>query len=65
MDKYLIPQAIQNAGLNNLQNQFEFSSSIRDFIIQNYAREAGVRSLKNFVNRIMEKIAYKLVDAQD
>jgi ATP-dependent Lon protease len=33
MDSYLIPEAINKAGLQNLQNQFDFSNEIRDFII--------------------------------
>jgi Lon-like ATP-dependent protease len=31
----------------------------------NYAREPGVRSLKKFINRIMEKVAYKLVASEN
>jgi ATP-dependent Lon protease len=42
-------------------DQFNIPDSIRDFIISNYAREAGVRGLKKFTNRIMEKIAFKIV----
>jgi ATP-dependent Lon protease len=38
---------------------------MRDFIISQYAREPGVRSLKKFINRIMEKIAYKLVSSEN
>jgi ATP-dependent Lon protease len=37
--------------------------SVRDYIIVNYAREAGVRSLKKYTNRIMEKIAFKFVES--
>jgi len=42
-------------------DQFAIPDPIRDFIISNYAREPGVRGLKRFTNRIMEKIAFKLV----
>lgn len=65
MDKYLLPNAIMNAGLSPHVNQFKISSAIRDYIINNYAREAGVRSLKKFTNRIMEKIAYEIVERED
>jgi ATP-dependent Lon protease len=34
---------------------------MRDFIIENYAREAGVRSLKRHILRICEKIAFEFV----
>jgi len=40
-------------------------SSAKDFLIQNYAREAGVRGLKKFTKRIMEKIAFRLVSSED
>lgn len=65
LDKYLIPEAIKKAGLSDLQAHFEIPDSVRDHIIVNYAREAGVRSLKQLTNRIMEKIAFKLVDSED
>ena len=37
------------------------STDVRNYIIRNYAREAGVRSLKNYINRICEKIAFQVV----
>lgn len=35
---------------------------MKDYVIQNYAREPGVRSLKKLINKITEKIAYEIVD---
>ena len=32
-------------------------------MIESYAREAGVRSLKKHINRICEKIAFKVVES--
>jgi len=65
LDNYLLPEAIQKAGLASRVDQFELLDDTRNFIISNYAREAGVRSLKKFTNRICEKIAFKLVDAEN
>lgn len=62
LDSYLMPEAIHKAGLSSYTDQFEIPPTVRDFIIQNYAREAGVRSLKRFINRICEKVAFKLVE---
>ena len=58
LDNYLYPEAIKHAGLASHEDQVTISPSMRDFIIENYAREAGVRSLKRHVNRICEKIAF-------
>ena len=33
--------------------------------MHNYAREPGVRSIKKFVNRIMEKIAFKITESDN
>lgn len=46
-------------------HQFEIKEEVKDFIIENYAREAGVRSLKKFTNKICEKIAFKIVETEN
>ena len=43
---------------NNDNINFEITNEVKDYIIKNYAREPGVRSLKKFVNKIAEKIAF-------
>ena len=63
MNNYLLPEAIKDAGLSDRKHQFEFTQEAADFVINNYAREPGVRSLKNFTKRIYEKIAFKIVDS--
>ena len=62
LDNYLYPEAIKKAGLAFNDSNIKISSDVRNYIIENYAREAGVRSLKNFMNRICEKIAFKVVE---
>lgn len=59
-DKYLLPEAIKNAGIEN--HNYKITEEVKDFIIQNYCREPGVRSLKKIINKIAEKIAYQIVD---
>ena len=65
LDQYLYPEAIKKAGLASYMSNIRISSEVRNHIIESYAREAGVRSLKNFINRICEKIAFKVVDDGD
>ena len=62
LSNYLYPDAIKKAGLSSHIAKINLSAGLRDFLIENYAREAGVRSLKKFINRICEKIAFKVVE---
>lgn len=55
---FLYPDAIKKAGLSSHIANINLADGFRDFLIENYAREAGVRSLKKFINRICEKIAF-------
>ena len=63
LDSYLYPDAIMKAGLSSKIANIEFPAKLRDFVIESYAREAGVRSLKKHINRICEKIAFKVVES--
>ena len=63
LDNYLYPEAIKAAGLAQHMTNIRISSEVRNFIIENYAREAGVRSLKKFINRICEKVAFNIVSS--
>jgi ATP-dependent Lon protease len=65
LDKYLLPQAIKNSGILNSDISFNITNEVKDFIIQNYCREPGVRSLKKYFNKIAEKLAYEMVDNPD
>lgn len=62
LDRYLLPAAIKKAGLLNTDVSYQITEQVKDFIIQNYCREPGVRSLKKFINKIAEKIAFEIVD---
>ena len=63
LDSYLYPDAIVKAGLSSKIAKIEFPAKLRDFVIESYAREPGVRSLKKHINRICEKIAFKVVES--
>ncbi len=65
LDGYLMPQAIKNAGLDHGDYKFQITEEVKNHIIQNYSREPGMRSLKKFMNRICEKIAFELVENEN
>mmetsp|Transcript_22818 Transcript_22818/g.17268 ORF Transcript_22818/g.17268 Transcript_22818/m.17268 type:complete len:269 (+) Transcript_22818:1392-2198(+) len=45
-------------------HNFQITDKVKDHLIINYAREPGVRSLKKFINKITEKIAFKIVEQE-
>lgn len=55
--KYLIPRNRKSMGLSSKDIQFA-KEGIAE-IINGYAREAGVRSLENFIKKILRKVALK------
>jgi ATP-dependent Lon protease len=65
LNNYLMPQAIKKAGLNPTEHLFSIPDGTREYIIENYCREPGVRSLKNYINQICEKIAFKIVQGEN
>ena len=65
LNKYLMPIAVKNSGILNSEVSFRITEEVKDYIIQNYCREAGVRSLKKYINKIAEKIAYQMVENTD
>ncbi len=58
---YLIPKAISNKGLQE-GYKVEIPARTLEYLIERYAREAGVRSLEKRVNRICEKVCRKIVE---
>lgn len=61
--KYLIPRHRKEMGLK--ASQVEFTTQGLATIVNGYAREAGVRSLENYIKRILRKVALKIVKAQE
>ncbi len=58
-EDYLIPRNRKNMGLKSSQVVFT-KTAIKD-VINGYAREAGVRSLENYIKKILRKVAHKVV----
>ena len=61
--KYLIPRNRKSMGLKI--REAIFTKGALHSIINGYAREAGVRSLENFIKKILRKIAVKIVRGQE
>lgn len=61
--KYLIPRNRKSMGLK--ASDVAFTTGALMQIINGYAREAGVRSLENFIKKIFRKVAMKIVKQQE
>ena len=61
--RYLVPKAIRNHGLKG--DQVTIRKEALGYLVDNYAREAGVRNLENLIKRIMRKIAMQLAKEPD
>jgi ATP-dependent Lon protease len=59
--KFLIPRNRKNMGLK--AEDVVFSQGALKQLINGYAREAGVRSLENYIKKILRKVAFKIVKA--
>ena len=60
--KYLLPKAIENTGLENYKELFVIEEDVVFEIIDGYSREAGIRSLQKNTNKLLEKIAFKIIE---
>ncbi len=54
--QYLVPEAITASGLCKAQIVIE--DGALELLIKSYCREAGVRNLKQHVEKIMRKVAF-------
>ena len=53
--KYLIKEACKDTGITN--QHFTYDENIFSYIVENYTREAGVRNLRQIVNKLCAKAA--------
>ncbi len=60
--KHLIPKALEKAGIKNKEIRFQ-DGALRK-IIDEYARESGVRNLEKCIGRIIRKGVIKLVEKE-
>lgn len=61
--KYLVPKSRKEAGLK--AEDVSFSTEALKQMINNYAREAGVRSLEGNIKKVLRKVALKIVRDQE
>lgn len=61
--QYLIPRNQETMGLK--EAHIAFTEAALKQIINGYAREAGVRSLENYIKKILRKIAIKIVKKEE
>nr|NVI75664.1 Lon protease [Cucujiformia] len=57
--KYLIPQAVKDSGLK--ENSMTLTDDSLNTLIKNYCRESGVRNLQKHIEKVVRKVAYKIV----
>ena len=62
-ENYLIPQIIEDHGLN--KDQINISKNAVTKIIKNYTREAGVRNLERKISAITRKVSKEIVEGRD
>jgi ATP-dependent Lon protease len=60
--RYLIPKVLESHGIN--KDQISIRKDALETIIENYAREAGVRGLENKIKKIMRKAAMKFASGE-
>ncbi|MBU0500142.1 MAG: endopeptidase La [Gammaproteobacteria bacterium] len=61
--KYLLPRQLKRAGLK--RGQLKLKSAALDAIIEDYARDAGVRRLEKSLGSIARKVVVKLLDGAE
>jgi ATP-dependent Lon protease len=61
--KYLIPRNRKVMGLKS--EQVSFGRATLAHIINGYARESGVRSLENYIKKILRKVAFEIAQEEE
>lgn len=56
LNRYLLNDAVEHAGLSNYQDRFDIEDEVKDYMIDKYSREPGMRSLKKNIRKICEKV---------
>ncbi|XP_055856781.1 lon protease homolog, mitochondrial isoform X2 [Episyrphus balteatus] len=57
--QYLIPTAMKECGLN--ENQVKITEEALNTLIRSYCRESGVRNLQKHIEKVVRKVAFKIV----
>ena len=59
---HIYPQCIEDTGLTPYTHKFKFHENSIKFLIDNYSRGPGVRSLKKNTLQILHRIAFKILE---
>lgn len=57
--QYLIPQAMNDCGLT--EKQINITEDALNMLIRSYCRESGVRNLQKQIEKVIRKVAFRLV----
>ncbi|XP_030756996.1 lon protease homolog, mitochondrial isoform X2 [Sitophilus oryzae] len=57
--QYLLPQAMRDSGLKD--DQIKVEDEALNILIRNYCRESGVRNLQKHIEKVVRKVAFKVV----
>lgn len=57
--QYLLPQAMKDSGL--AENKIKVEDDALNILIRSYCRESGVRNLQKHIEKVVRKVAYKVV----
>lgn len=57
--QYLLPQAMRDSGLKD--DQIRVQDEALNSLIRSYCRESGVRNLQKHIEKVVRKVAYKVV----
>ncbi|XP_071455183.1 lon protease homolog, mitochondrial isoform X2 [Hetaerina americana] len=58
-NQYLVPQAKRESGLKD--DQIKIADETLNTLVKSYCRESGVRNLQKYINKMVRKVAYKIV----
>jgi len=61
----LLPEVLSKTGLIPDHHKFKIPEETMDYVIEYYCREPGVRSLKKYLQKICEKIAFRIVETNN
>ncbi|KAM5193419.1 lon protease homolog, mitochondrial [Mantella aurantiaca] len=61
-ERYLVPQALTLCGLD--EGKAQITSDALTVLIRQYCRESGVRNLQKQIEKVLRKVAYKIVNGE-
>lgn len=62
--RHLVPKEKETTGIGK-EHKVRFSNKALEFLIEHYTRESGVRQLERQINKMLRKIAYRIVSKEE